>query len=68
MAKEKTAEKLALTVHFAHERDTKGTIVYKEVNADGTESFLPTVKTMYVAKHAFKAGKVPEKLTAVITE
>jgi hypothetical protein len=62
------ADKFGLTVHFARERDTKGTIVFKEVNADGTEAFSPTVKSMYVAKHAFKDGKVPDNLTATITE
>lgn len=40
------------TLHFTVEKETKGAVRYKEVNADGSDSFDPKVATLYVRKSA----------------
>ena len=35
---------------FKKLKETKGTVVFEQVNEDGTEVFSPSMKTIYVAK------------------
>lgn len=35
---------------FKKLKETKGTVVFEQVNEDGTEVFSPSIKTVYVAK------------------
>jgi hypothetical protein len=56
-----------INVHFTTEKETKGTIKMKEVNADGTDSFAPKIGTLYVKKSNFPDGKVPKLLVLTLT-
>ncbi|MCA1379445.1 hypothetical protein I6F34_01245 [Bradyrhizobium sp. BRP05] len=53
------------TLHFVVEKETKGAVRYKEVNADGTDAFAPQIGTLYVRKSAMP-GKVLDKLTVTV--
>lgn len=35
---------------FKKIKETKGTVVFEQVNEDGTEVFSPSIKTVYIAK------------------
>jgi hypothetical protein len=51
-----------ITLHFAVEKETKGAVRYKEVNADGTDVFDAKIGTLYVRKSAMP-GRVVQSLT-----
>ena len=40
------------TMFFKKLKETKGTVVFEEVNEDGSEMFSPSIKTVYVSKSA----------------
>lgn len=53
------------TLYFKRSKETKGTVIFEQVNEDGTEHFAPAIKTMYVAKSSplLQGGKT-QRLTA----
>jgi hypothetical protein len=54
-----------ITLHFAVEKETKGAVRFKEVNADGSDVFDAKIGTLYVRKSAMP-GKVVPKLTITV--
>ena len=54
-----------VTLHFAVEKETKGAVRYKEVNADGTDVFDAKIGTLYVRKSAMP-GRVVDKLEVTV--
>ncbi|MCK1741350.1 hypothetical protein IVA80_10860 [Bradyrhizobium sp. 139] len=55
-----------IKLHFAIEKQTKGAVRFKEVNADGSDAFDPKIGTLYVRKSAM-GGQLVEKLTLNVT-
>jgi hypothetical protein len=52
---------LNFTITMKKVKETKGTIVY------GEEGFSPKIPQVYIQKHAFTEGKVPDTITVVVT-
>jgi len=55
-----------MTLHFRPKKETKGTVVFEEVQADGSPSFNPSIPTVYIQKHAMPDGKVPRVLRMTV--
>lgn len=55
-----------VTLHFVPERETKGAVRFKEVNADGTDVFDAKIGTLYIRKSAM-GGKIPQRVAVAIT-
>lgn len=54
-------------LNFIVEKETKGAVRFKEVDAEGNDAFAPVVATLYVRKSAMPGGKIPAKLNVTIT-
>lgn len=54
-----------ISLHFTIEKETKGAVRFKEVNADGSEAFDPKIGTLYVRKSAM-GGKLVQNLTMTV--
>jgi hypothetical protein len=55
------------TLHFVVEKETKGAVRYKEVNADGSDVFDAKIGTLYMRKSVMP-GKVIPKLAVTVAE
>lgn len=55
------------TLHFTVEKETKGAVRYKEVNADGSDTFDAKIGTLYIRKSAM-GGKLIDKVTVTVAE
>ena len=53
-------------LYFVFERETKGTIRFKEIVPEG--SYSPKIGTLYVQKTALKDGKIPKGLWVTIED
>ncbi len=56
---------MELTLHFAFEKETKGAVRYKEVDAEGKDAFDAKIGTVYVRKSALP-GKIVQKFTMTL--
>ena len=54
------------TITLQLERETKGTVRYREVDDKGNDPDAPVVRTLYVAKSALD-GERPPTLTLTVT-
>ena len=53
------------TIYFKKAKETKGTVVFEQIEQDGTECFAPVIRTLYLAKHSPLARV--ERITAVLS-